>query len=384
MRYVFAILGVLVVVGALVGLKVSQISLLIHNGAAAQKAGPPPEVVASATAQEQTWESSLAAIGTVSASKGVLVSNDAAGVVSRINFESGATVREGQILVELDSAVERSQLASAEARSQLAEINAGRSRMLLKTDAVPRSTLDNDEAVQKTSVADSAALRAQISRKVVRAPFSGRLGIRLINLGQYLNSGTSIAELDALDSVFVDFTLPQERLAAVKLGMPVRVTLEGDDTLVRTGTIAALSPEVDSLTRAVKFRATIDNKDEKLRPGMFVRAAVILPEQDKVVAVPATSVVRAAYGDSVFVIEDRTADSLGAATTPDGRPIRVARQQFVRLGGARGDFLAVAAGLSPGDQIVSVGAFKLRNNSGVVIDNSVQPSPSLDPKPANR
>ena len=379
MRYVIAILGVLLVIAGLGTVKFNQISSLIKMGKEAEKAGPPPEAVGTTLAKEQTWEGTLSAVGSIAAVKGVALSNDAPGIVSKIHFESGALVRQGQVLLELDTSVERAQLASAAARRDLAQLTASRSRALVEKQAIAPSQLDNDDAQLKTSSTDLNAIQAQIDRKIVRAPFAGRLGIRAVNLGQYLNPGTTLTVLEAIDSVYVDFSLPQQRLADLKVGMPVRVTIEGADSAPRDGVIAAIDPEVDATTRSIKLRASVPNKQEKLRPGMFATVSVVLPQRAAAVTIPVTAVVHAAYGDSVFVVEDRKGDP-GAA----GKPGKVARQQFVKVGETRGDFVSVLDGVKAGDEVVTSGAFKLRNGSGVAVNNDVKPTPQLDPHPDNR
>ncbi len=384
MRYLLSILGLLAVIAILVGLKFSQISMLIGMGKAMQKAGPPPESVSTAAAQQQAWEGSLSAVGSIAAAKGVAVSNDAPGVVSHILFESGAMVREGQVLLELDTSVERAQLASAKAKADLASLTANRSRALVQSAAIAQSQLDSDEAALKTTTTDYNQIQAQIDRKTVRAPFSGRLGIRAVNLGQYLNPGTQVTVLEAIDTVFVDFVLPQQRLSEVKVGMPVRITIEGLGGEPQDGVIAAIDPEVDSTTRTIKLRASVPNKQEKLRPGMFANVSVLLPERPARVVVPATALVHAAYGDSVFVVEDKKDDAGGVVRGADGSPAKTARQQFVRVGESRGDYVAILDGVTAGDTIVSAGAFKLRNGSGVAIHNDVAQSPELSPHPENR
>jgi membrane fusion protein (multidrug efflux system) len=370
-RYLFTIFALLLVVGGLGGLKFKQISSLIHFGEEAKKSGPPPEAVGTAVAVEQAWEGTLTAVGSIAAVRGVALSNDAAGVVSQILFDSGDVVRQGQVLVILDSRVEQAQLASSEARLDLAKVTITRSQALVGRGAITKSQFDNDDATLRTSSKDLNAIQAQIDRKVVRAPFAGRLGIRAVNLGQYLNPGTQITVLEAIDSVYVDFTLPQQRLADVKVGMPVRVTIEGADRGAQDGVIAAIDPEVDSSTRSIKFRASVPNKEERLRPGMFASVSVVLPMQTARVTIPMTAVLHAAYGDSVFLAEDK-----------DGRT--VARQQFVRIGESRGDFVVVLDGVKAGETVVSAGAFKLRNGASLAVDNTVKPEPSLDPHPQNR
>ncbi len=366
--------GLLLVVGLLVGIKSAQIGKLMAMGKQMQASGPPPETVGSAPATAESWETTVSAVGSISGLRNVAVSNEVPGTVTRIRFESGKIAREGQVLIELDAGVERAQMASADARRDLAVKTAERSRTLAQGNAITRAQLDEAEAQLRTAGTDAAALRAQVERKVVRAPFRGRLGIRAVNVGQYLTPGTTVTTLDAMGGTFVDFTLPQEELAKVSVGLPVRVTLEGEKETLE-GTVTAIEGSVDLASRNAKVRAEIPEPASKPRPGTFVNVKVIGRDKTKVVAVPATAIIHASYGDSVFVIEDKS---------HDGKPVKIARQQFVRVGTARGDFVAVTKGLTAGQQVVSAGAFKLRNNSPVVVDNSVQGKPQLDPHPPNR
>lgn len=377
MRYVFAALALILLVGGLAAIKTKQIGQLINFGKQAEKEGPPPESVSTAISQEQIWGGSLTAVGTVTAVRGVAISSEVPGIVKAIHFESGAIVRQGQVLVELDSSVERSQVAAIEARRELAVINEGRTRTLVESGSLPRAQLDGDASAVKISRADLGALKSQIDRKVVRAPFTGRLGIRQVNLGQYLTPGVTLVVLDSLDSVFVDFALPQQQLPGVKLGMPVHITVEGAGSLSADGAIVAIDPTIDAATRSIKLRASAANKEEKLRPGMFANVAVVLPLQAPIVTVPASAVVRASYGDSVFFVEDRK-ESNGPGAS------KVARQQFVKVGESRGDFIAILDGVKKGQEVVTAGAFKLRNGAGVVVHNEVGAVPQLDPHPANR
>ncbi len=383
-RWILTVVGILVAIGALVAVKGSQIGMLIAFGKQAEAAGPPPEAVGTAIAEEQAWESTITAVGSVASGKGVALAADVPGVVTRISFESGATVKQGQVLVELDTNVERAQLASALARKELATSTIARTRALASKGAISQAQLDADEAALRTSTTDVEGLQAQIAKKTIRAPFAGKLGIRSVNLGQYLQPGTSVTVLETTDALHVDFSLPQEQLQRVAVGQPVRITLDGTSEAPLDGTIAAVDPTIDHTTRTIKLRADLSGKTDALRPGMFVRVAVILPEKSKSVIVPATAIVHAPYGDSVFVVEPRKPDAPGAATTPDGKPVKVARQQFVRVGEARGHFAAVLEGLKPSEEIVTAGAFKLRNNAPVFIDNTKQPTPKVDPRPENR
>ena len=372
MRYVIGTLALLGVLAVLVGVKGAQIASLIAVGEAFAAAGPPPEAVGTAVAKNQQWESKLVAVGSAVSAKGVALSAETAGKIVSLRFDSGQRVKQGQVLLELDSSVERAQLASLGARRDYAQTSLKRSRKLARVGAIPESELDADDSTYRSLTADMNALKEQISRKVVRAPFDGKLGIRQVNVGQYLVPGTPIADLESTDSVFVDFTLPQREVQQLQLDMPVRVLASGGGGAVARGRISAIDPTIDPATRSVKVRATLD--DAELLPGEFVNVEVVLPERPRVVAVPVTAVVRAAYGDSVFIVEPQEGGS--------GK--LVARQQFVRLGGMRGDYVAVLEGLAAGQRVVVSGAFKLRNNAPVTIDNSVKPKAELDPRPPNR
>ena len=382
-RILLVVVGLLLLVGTLGFVKFSQIASLMAMGKAFEKSGPPPESVSSALSQTQNWPVQMTAVGTIAPVKGVALSNDSPGIVSKIDFESGDLVKEGQVLVELDTSVERAQLASAIVHHDLAQVNVNRSHALIKESVISQSQVDTDEAQVKSAATDAQSLQAQINRKIVRAPFSGRLGIRAVNVGQYLTSGTTLTVLQAVGAVFVDFSLPQQQLHKVTNGMPVRVTIESSNEPPIDGTIAAVDPTIDSTTRMIKLRAAVPNPDEKLRPGMFANVAVVLPDAGTVVTVPVTAVVHASFGDSVFVVEDKKPDSPGAKQTPDGKKIKNARQQFVRLGESRGDFVAITDGIQAGQEVVTAGAFKLRNNSPILVDNTVKAEPQLNPTPEN-
>jgi len=383
MRYFIVIVALIATLGALFGIKAAQISTLIHFGEAMAKAGPPAESVNTARATAETWGGTLTTVGNVVSVQGVSLSNEVAGVVSRLGFESGARVRAGQVLLELDASVERAQLGSTRARIVLAEQTLQRSRALAPSGAIPASQLEADESSLNTLTAELKALQAQIDRKTVHAPFDGRLGIRAVNLGQYLAPGTTLAVLESPESVFVDFTLPQTDLSQLHVGMAVLAQADGKDTPPIPGTISAIEPTLDPETRSVRLRAGLNNKDERLRPGMFVRVAVVLPEEAPVVAVPATAIVHATYGDSLFVVEPKKTEAGEPVMGPDGQPVLSARQQFVRVGRARGDFVAILAGVKAGEEIVVSGAFKLRNGASIAIKNDVKLEPQLNPKPVN-
>lgn len=387
MRYLVPFLVIVLLVGGLTAVKFAQISALTEAGAAYAKAGPPPQAVSTDVARELSWGGTLSAVGTIAAARAVAISNEAPGVVKQIRFESGAVAKRGQVLVELDTSVERAQLATALVRKQLAEQTAARTANLYERKVLTQARQEADDSQLQTATAEVDTLRAQIERKVVRAPFAGKLGIREVNLGQYLSPGTTLTTLDALDSVYVDFTLPQQALQSLKPGLTVKVTVEGEGGVTTDGVIAAIDPSLDATTRSIRVRATVPNDEQKLRPGMFANVSVMLPKTDSVVAVPQTAVVHAPYGDSVFLVDSakEQPNAPGGATEQTGSsPVHQVRQQFVKLGEQRGDFVAVMNGVKAGQQVVSAGAFKLRNGGTITIDNKLKPNAKVDPRPENR
>ena len=373
MRILLVVIAVLGLVGALVAIKANQIGLLIKTGQAAQAAGPPPEVVASAESNKDTWVASLYAVGNVSPGRGVAISNDAPGPVTRIYFDSGDQVKAGAPLVELDTSVERAQLASTQARLELAQTTLSRTQALAAEGVATGAELDSAKSTLKSLQAEVSALRAQIARKVIHAPFSGKLGIRSVNLGQYLSPGTALTTLQSDEAEYVDFSLPQEHLEELRVGLVVELSADAANIRLE-GVVAAIEPEVDQVTRSVKLRASAQDPKHRLRPGMFVNVKVMLDKKREVVTVPVTAVVYAPYGDSVFLIE----------SDPKNPKRKLANQQFVRLGETRGDFVEVEEGLKAGATLVSAGAFKLRNGVPVTINNDVKLEPKLNPKPENR
>ena len=384
MRYLLTIVGLLAVIGGLAAIKGGQIGQLIAFGQAAQAAGPPPETVMSSRADTKALEQTLTAIGTVTSSQGVEIAGEVPGVVTKINFDSGDTVRKGDVLVQLDTRVEKAQLAQAQARRRLASTSLRRTQSLIPTGAVAESSLDADASSFDTAAAEVTALKAQLAKKTIRAPFSGRLGLRQVDLGQYVNPGQALTVLESTDAVDVDFSLPQQDLPRLRVGMPVRVTLQADPPVTLQGELGAVSPEVEVATRTVRLRAQVSDADDRLRPGMFVEVEVVLGESVDHVMVPVTAIAHASYGDSVFLVEDKPEDAPGVRTTEDGLAVRVARQQFVKLGPARGDFVAIDDGVVAGEEIVVGGVFKLRNGSPIVINNDVDLEASLDPRVENR
>jgi membrane fusion protein (multidrug efflux system) len=382
--YLIAGIGVVAVVLVLALVKFAQIGKLMAFGAEMQAAGPPPEAVGMFKVVEQDQVETLSAVGSIAAVRGVAVASETAGTVKRIAFESGQIVKAGAVLVELDSAVERAQLHGAEARKELAAANLERTRKLVEGSAGTRMQLENDESALRSAAAEIETIKAQIALKTIRAPFAGKLGIRQVSLGQYLERGTTVVVLESLGDLFVDFSLPQQLLRDVAVGMAVHITLSGVGGEPMTGTISAVDPTVDPVTRTVKIRATLPKESERLRSGMFVNVSVVRPNTKRVLRVPVNAVVRATYGDSVFVVDNPKPDEKGTATAPNGKPVKRARQHFVKLGTTTGDFVEVIEGLKSGQEIVSAGAFKLRNNAPIFQGDDKGPKPELSPQPENR
>jgi len=360
------------IVGALGFVKFRQIQTAIGQAASFQ---PPPEAVTTITAVQEQWPETLSAIGSVAAVQGVTISADLPGTVDRIGFEAGQWVREGEVLALLDTRQEQAQLAAAEAQRELARVNFDRMQGLLNENVVSRAEFDRATADQRQSDAHVGEIRATIERKTIRAPFSGVLGIRRVNLGQYLSAGDALVTLQSLSPIYVNFGVPQQAMAQVRAGRTVKITAANLAGREFSGRITAVDSVVDESTRNVQVQATLSNTDGTLRPGMFVQAEVLVGATATIVAVPASAISYAPYGNSVFVVGDWQ--------DPSGKSYRGVRQQFVKLGAARGDQIAILSGLKAGDEVVTSGVFKLRNGAAVQINNTVRPSNSAAPKLEN-
>ena len=336
---------------------------------------PPPEAVTTIIARQEDWQGTLGAIGTVAAVNGVTVSADLPGVVQKITFASGDAAEAGQVLVQLDTRQEQAQLGAAEAKLELTRLNLDRMRGLREQGINSPVDFDTAVAEQKQAEGNVGEIRATIERKTIRAPFQGVLGLRQVNLGQYLKSGDPVVSLQSLDPVYVNFDVPQQELGRVRAGGEVRVSAEGMSGGELTGRITAVDSNVDESTRNVRVQASLRNPKARLRPGMFVTARLLLDARDRVVALPASAINYAPYGDSVYIVEEMKG--------PGGQAFRGVRQQFVKLGGARGDQIAVVSGLKAGDEVVTSGVFKLRNGAAVLVNNKVRPANNPAPKPEN-
>jgi membrane fusion protein (multidrug efflux system) len=363
-------LGLVVVLLTALGfVKFRQVQSAVHASAFQ----PPPEAVTSIVAQQEVWPATMSVIGTMEAVHGVTVSADLPGIVEKINFDSGQAVHAGDVLVELDTKQERAQLASLEAQRDLARIQYSRMQQLVNEGVISRVEFDQATAQQKATEANVAEIRATIERKTIRASFSGILGIRKVNLGQYLAAGDPVVPLQSLNPIYVNVGLPQQSVGQVRVGHNLRVTSDDLPGRVFTGRVTAIDSVVDEATRNVQVQATLANPEGKLRPGMFVQVEVGLGPSRPVVALPASAISYAPYGDSVFIITD--------LKDQKGQTYRGVRQQFVKVEGARGDQVAVVSGVNAGDEVVTSGVFKLRNGAAVQVNNKVQPGNNPAPKP---
>lgn len=367
-RVAIVLLALVIIVAALAAAKALQFKAM---GEQAKKAVPPPEMVTTATAKSASWEISLTAVGSLAAVQGVTVAAELPGKIVEIAFQPGAKVAKGDLLIRQDVSSEEAQLAGAMAQAKLTRTVLDRNTRLLPDRIVSQADYDASAASDEQATAQTDNIRTVIAKKTIRAPFTGRLGIRQVNSGQILKEGDPIVTLQSLDPIFVNFGLPQQHLAQLHAGLPVQVTCDALPGLTVEGRITTVNPLVDADTRNIQLQATLANREEKLLPGMFGNVAVRLPLRRKVIAVPATAILYAPYGDSVFVVADGKEGG------------KLLRQQFVRLGEKRGDFVAVSDGLKEGEALVSTGVFKLRNGQAVAIDNRKAPTFRMSPTPGN-
>jgi membrane fusion protein (multidrug efflux system) len=364
--------GAILLVLALVGAKAGQILTMVRAG---ESFVPPPESVTSAKAELARWRPTTTAVASLVAEHGVTLGAELPGTVREIAFEAGTAVKRGQVLVKLDTSAEQAQLAAAVAEASLARLTLERARRLRRGEANAQADLDAAEARAAQADASVANLRATIAKKTIRAPFDGRIAIRQVELGQVVSPGTPIASLQSVSPIHADFWLPQQALAQLVAGQQVRMRTDAFPDAAWDGEITTVNPEVEPATRNVRVRATFQNRDGRLRPGMFANVEVLSSEERPVLVVPATAVMFAPYGDSVFAIEEREGENGGTTT--------VVRQKFVRTGERRGDFVAVVSGLDAGETVVSSGAFKLRNGATVAVNDALAPDARLDPHPAD-
>lgn len=336
--------------------------------------GAQPQTVSTTTAATSDWQTQLEAVGSLRAVKGADLSLEVSGIVDAIQFESGDDVPAGAVLVHLRSADDVAKLESLQASAVLAQVNYERDQKQFAVKAVSQATLDSDIANLRSYRAQVAEQQAIVDKKTLRAPFAGHLGIRLVDLGQYLNAGTTVVTLQALDPIYIDFYLPQQAVDQIATGQPVTAHIDAFPNQTFTGKISALNPKVDATTRNIQVRATLKNPDHKLFPGMYARVDIAVGAPKRYVTLPQTAVTFSAYGDTVYLVEKQ-------GQGPNGQPQLIAKQAFITTGPTRGDQVAVLNGVKEGDTVVTAGQVKLRNGVAVAINNAVQPSNDPNPKP---
>ncbi len=372
-RILLSLIGVGIIFGVLAFFKITQFK---DMGAAAPKGGPPPTAITAASVERAEWEVTIRSIGTLEAAQGVIITADLPGRVSRLYFDGGERVTTGSLLLEQETSTEDTQLNAADSDLVLAQSNLDRVSRLYRSRVVSRAEFDAAQSQASAAQAQLDNITASLAKKKITAPFDGRLGLRLVNIGQDLSQGVAIVSLQALDPMRVNFSLPQKALADIKDGLTVRVTSNAVPDRVFDGSITAINTVVDAQTRTIRTQATLNvNADDgsetpSLLPGMFASVEVVLPEAKQVLMIPISAVNFATFGDSVFVLENNENDQLSA------------RQQFVQLGERRGDFVEVTKGLEEGQNLANDGVFKLRNGATVLIKEGGS-EPSLNPQPDN-
>jgi len=343
----------------------------------------PPVTVSATEARDEVWQPALHAVGTLAAVHGVVLANELGGTVDKIAFESGTAVKKGALLVQLDTSSEQAQLRSLEASVELARQTLDRAKQLRAANVNAQSDYDTAKSQYDQAVANADNLRATIVKKTITAPFDGRLGIRQVDLGQYLPAGTPIVSLQSLDPVYVNFTLPQQDVKNIKTGQKLAVRIDAYPGDTFEGEVTAFDVKLDDTTRAVQIQGTLANADGRLRPGMFARVDALLPRQDKTVTLPQTAIIYNPYGDAVYVVEPEKDKDGNPVKDAQGNPRLVTHQKFVTVGETRGDQVAIVSGVKAGEMIVTAGQLKLRNGASVVISNKVPVADSPAPKLPN-
>lgn len=368
LRIFLALLAVMVIAGILAGIKALQIKGMVDSG---EQSGPDPVSVATEEVQQGQWEQAIPSVGTFRAIEGTTIRSEAQGVVTEILFDAGSDVQKGDLLLKLDTDVQQAQLEAAIASRDLAEATLQRVRSLHQRNNISDSELDNARATYDQAVANVANLRAVLRKRTVRAPFSGRLGIREISIGQFITPGQAIVSLQNISQVYLDFDLPQNQLGFLSRDLKIEAIIDAFPDQSFTGSLTAISPTVATDTRAFTLQATFQNPDERLRPGMFATVRLIRPEKRPVTYIPRRAVLNATYGDTVFIVQPPEEE--------DGLPS--VRQQVVRMGETQGDFVEITEGLEGGETVVSAGAFKLKEGDVIKESDRGIIEPQLNPRP---
>jgi membrane fusion protein, multidrug efflux system len=337
----------------------------------------PPQTVSTVTAAKQEWQPQIEAVGSLRAVNGADLAFEVSGIVTELHFNSGDDVAAGDILLRLRADDDVAKLAALQAMATLNEINYERDQKQFKIKAVSQATLDADAANLGNAKAQVNEQQAVVEKKILRAPFAGRLGVRAVDIGQYISAGTTVVTLQALDPIYVDFFLPEQVLKEVRLEQAVTITVDTYPNQNFTGTITAINPKVDLATRNVQIRATLKNPDRLLLPGMYARISIAAGSKARYVTLPQTAVTYNPYGETVYLVDEKGKDAAG-------QPQLVARQAFVTAGPTRGDQVAILSGVEEGETVVTAGQVKLRNGSTLVIDNTVRPTADANPIPIDQ
>ena len=370
---VILLLVVAIVLGGILGWQ-AFIGSMIRKGMSA--AAHAPQTVSSVTAAKTSWQTQIRAVGSLRAVRGADLSAQASGVVDEIEFESGNDVPAGKLLLRLKPNDDFAKLEQMQAAAELAAQTLKRDQEQFAAQAISQATLDTDVSTLKSSRAQVAAQQALIEEKIVKAPFAGRLGIRQVDLGQYLTAGTAVVTLQALDPILVDFYVPEQALGRLKAGQTVVATVDTYPGVRFAGVIESINSKVDTASRNVQVRASIRNADKRLVPGMFANVTVDAGDAVRRITLPQTAITYNPYGDTVYLVRRGAADA-------SGKPGFTVEQRFVKLGATRGDQVAIESGVEEGDVVVSAGQMKLRNGAAVVIDNTLEPANDSNPTPPN-
>jgi len=368
-RMVIMLIAVAVVFGGIFGFQAFK-AMMIKKFMSSM--AQPPQTVTALKAANSPWQPNLEAVGSLRAVKGADLSLEVSGVVDTISFNSGDDVNEGTALLKLRSDDDQAKLESLQATADLNQITYDRDQKQFKLQAVSQATIDTDAANLKNAQAQAAQQQAILDKKTLKAPFTGHLGIRAVDLGQYLGAGTVIVTLQALDPIFVDFFVPQQSIDQLKLGQPVAVKIDAFKDQTFPGEVSAINPKVDASTRNVQVRATMKNADHRLIPGMYATIDISTGAPLNYVTLPQTAITYSPYGNTVYIVDEKGKDA-------SGKPQLVARQNFVTMGSTRGDQVAVLKGVNEGEMVVTSGQIKLHNGTTVLIDNSIHPTADASP-----
>ena len=373
-RMVIMLVAVALTFGAVFGFLAFKARMISQIMAAQSN---PPQAVSTAVVGLAAWQPRLEAVGSARAVNGANLSSQISGIVSAIHFESGADVKQGSPLVDLIAEDDIAHLEALKATTELARLTYERDQRLVRTKAISEQTVDSDKWTLKNDEAQVAQQQALVDYKSIKAPFSGRLGIRKVDLGQFLAAGTTVVTLQQLDPIYVDFFLPEQALAQIKVGQHVAAKIDAYPGHAFDGAISAINSLVDIATRNVQIRATFNNPDRRLLPGMFATVEIDVGSAQRLVTLPQTAIAYNSYGNIVFLVEEKGTDAAG-------KPRLVARQTFVTTGETRGDQVSILNGVKEGDTVVTAGQMKLRNDSPIVVNNAVQPLNDPNPQPVDR